>query len=246
MSESAIDPITSSEPAGPNAAGPSSVTPDTPSAAATTTDAHRSGDAANASSRDDFDQVRDRARMQRIGGWHAAAAFAALGLFGAANWWAVGSGTVLAQFAALGNAFVAGVVMSSLFHEWGHFAGARLSGAHSPVLSKPVKFYFMFNFDMKNNSTEQFVWMSLGGILTNWALAVAALILAPWETWGGALLVAVFVGQAVNVSFFEIPVVMRARETGNPDSALKQQLENEGLQRMPGLIVGALVFLALV
>ena len=194
----------------------------------------------------EFDRAKDFARMQRIGTWHAAAVLAALTLFGAGNIWAAQSGLVLAHVVAIANTLVVGRVVGSILHEWGHFAGARLSGAHSPVLSKPVKLFFMFNFDMENNSVEQFVWMSMGGIITNWVIAIAALLMLPLDTLSGAALAAVFIGIAVNVSYFEVPVVLRTRETGNPKNELQTQLDTQGLSQTPGIIVGALVWLALV
>lgn len=196
----------------------------------------------------DADQkARDKefARMRRIGAWHASAVLAALTLWGSADFWATGSGLLLAQAVALGNAIVAGVVISSILHEWGHFSGARLAGAISPVFAKPKRFYFMFQFDMEANSADQFIWMSLGGIIANWLFAIAVLILVPLQTLAGAMLAAVAIAQAVNVSVFEVPIVLRTRETQNPQSELDHQLNNAGLRRTPGLIVGALAFLAL-
>ena len=190
--------------------------------------------------------ARDLPRMRRIGGWHGTAVLAALTLFGAGNMWAAESGLYIANIIALGNAFVAATVMAGIFHEWGHFAGAKLSGAIAPVRAKPVRLYFMFNFDMQNNSVEQFLWMSMGGIAANWALVVAAAMLIPLDTYAGALLFAVLVAKAVNVSYFEVPIVMRTRETGNPQNELQTQLDTVGLKQTPGWIVGALVWLALI
>ncbi len=192
-----------------------------------------------------FDSKKDYSRMRRIGSWHATAVLVALTLYGAADWWANQSGMVLAHIVALGNAFVAGSVISSLVHEWGHLLGARLSGAKSPVAPKPIRFYFMFNFDMTNNSVKQFTWMSLGGIVANWVLVVVLLLLVPIDTWAGALLIATALGKAVNVAVFEVPIVLRTQESGEADEELQAQLKDPGLQRIPGLIVGALAWLAL-
>ena len=189
---------------------------------------------------------RDLARMRRIGGWHASAVLTALTLFGAGTLWAGQSDLMLAHLVALGNAYLAGTVMASIFHEWGHFAGAKLAGAIAPVRKKPARFYFMFEFDMERNSPRQFLWMSAGGIVANWLLAIAAAALIPLNTYAGAALFAVLVGKAVNVSYFEVPIFLRTQETGNPKNELQTQLDNQGLKQWPGLIVGALVWLALV
>ncbi len=190
-------------------------------------------------------RARDFARMRRIGFLHGGAVLAALTLWGTATAWAATSGLVIAHIVALGNALFAGIIASAIAHEWGHFAGARLAGAISPVMKKPARLYFMFEFDMQANTTDQFVWLSLGGILANWFLALALLALVPLNTLAGPLLVAVAVAQAVNVSVFEVPVVLRARETGDHQAALDHQLQTAGLQRLPGIIAGALAFFAL-
>lgn len=192
------------------------------------------------------EQAKDLARMRRIGGWHASAVLAALTLFGAGNLWAIESQLLLAHVVALGNAYLAATVMASIFHEWGHFAGAKLAGSIAPVRKKPARFYFMFEFDMENNSARQFLWMSAGGISANWALALLAALLVPLNTYAGALLFAALVGRAVNVSYFEVPIFLRTQETGNPKNELQHQLDTVGLRQWPGLIVGALVWLALV
>ena len=69
----------------------------------------------------------ERARIQQIGSYHFAMAMGALTLWGAAATWAQLTGWAVAHFAAIANALVAGFVLPSVVHEWGHFAGARLS-----------------------------------------------------------------------------------------------------------------------
>ena len=188
---------------------------------------------------------KDYARMRRIAGWHGSAVLAALTLWGFGNYWAMQSSLIIALIVSLGNAFVAATVIASIFHEWGHFAGAKLSGSIAPVRAKPARFYFMFNFDMQANDVKQFQWMSIGGIAANWLLVLLMLLLIPLNTWSGALLLATAIGRAVNVSVFEVPIVLRSRESGNPEKELQDQLDNAGLQQIPGLIVGALAWLAL-
>lgn len=186
---------------------------------------------------------KDIARMKRIGGWHATAVAAAIGLWGATSYWAVESGLLIAHLAALGIAFASATVMASILHEWGHFSGAKLSGARAPVLAKPARLYFMFNFDMERNTPEQFIAMSIGGISANWLLVLLLLLLVPLDSLAAAMLVAVAIAKAVNVSFFEVPIVMQVREGGDPQAVLDERLENYGLKQLPGYIVGALAFL---
>ena len=88
---------------------------------------------------------RDRERLKKNALRHGAALLAAITLWGAADYWASGSGLVLAESVSLLNAIFAGALIAYVLHEWGHFTGARLSGAVSPVMKEPVSF-FMFTF----------------------------------------------------------------------------------------------------
>ncbi|MEM6999361.1 MAG: hypothetical protein AAF529_01150 [Pseudomonadota bacterium] len=190
-------------------------------------------------------RTKNLTRLKRIGAWHATAISAALTLWGTANFWAVESSLLLAQAVALGNAIAAGTVIASILHEWGHYAGARLAGANAPVLAKPRRLYFMFDFDMQANSKDQFLSMSLGGIIANWAVVLVLLVLIPLTSLAAALLVAVTLAKAVNVSLFEVPIVMQVREGAEPETALNTRLKEYGLRQTPGWLAGLLAFLAL-
>ena len=191
------------------------------------------------------DSKRDLTYMKRIGGWHASAVVAALTLFGAAYTWAAFSGWMLAEIVSVAAAVVAAMVMSSIVHEWGHFAAARLSGAISPVLSKPRRLYFMFNFDMQSNSVKQAVWMSWGGLIGSWSLVVALFVLVPLNSLAAAALIATLTGRAVNATVFEFPIIQRTTKSGEFEKELKAQLDDPGLVRMPGLVVGLISLVAL-
>lgn len=192
-----------------------------------------------------FDREVDVARMKKIGTQHFVAVMAAITLWGAADAWAAASGWGLAWIVAMVNAVIAGVVITSTLHEWGHFAGARLSGAHAPVLEKPNNYFFMFNFDFERSDQRQFVWMSWGGILVPWLLVLATLAWVPIDNVSRAMLLAVFVSQAVAVSVFELPVVLRAQGGADPRAELGRQLKEGFLKkgRYYGYAVGALVWL---
>ena len=190
--------------------------------------------------------AKDRANMKKIGTWHAAAVVAALTLFGAAHTWAQVSDWLLAGLVSIAAAFVAAMVLASIGHEWGHFAGARLSGAVSPVLEKPYRLFFMFRFDMQQNSVSQALALSWGGILASWGLVVLMLLLVPMDSWASAVLVATLLGRAINASVFEVPVVIRTRRTGEFETELNAQLESPGIVKLPGLVVGAVALLLLV
>ena len=136
----------------------------------------------------------DKANMKKIGAFHFAMVMGALTLWGAAVAWAQTTGWVLAELAAVANAVIAGTVISSTLHEWGHFTGARLSSAPSPVLEEPRNHFFMFDFKMADADVRQFTWMSWGGILVPWVLVLGAAILVPLELTSGAALFATLVG----------------------------------------------------
>lgn len=208
------------------------------------TESSASETSTEASSSDVSSANKDFERAKRIGTWHATAVFASLTLWGSANAWATSSGLIIAYASVLAMAIASATVIASIVHEWGHFSGATLSGAIVPVEPKPIRFYFMFNFDMEQNTDKQFLAMSLGGILANWLLVVVLLILVPLNSIGAAMLVAVAVAKAINVSVFEMPIFKRVYDGGVPKEELQRQLQEQGLRQLPGYVVGALAFLA--
>ncbi len=184
------------------------------------------------------DTARDRARLKQMAFWHGTGVVAAFTLFGAAHSWAMLSGWSLAVVVSVAAAVVAGMALSSLFHEWGHFSGARLSGAVSPVLKKPHKLFFMFRFDMAANSVRQALWMSWGGLTGSWGLVLLVALLVPMDSWASAALLATVLGRAVNASTFEVPVILRTRRSGEFEQELNAQLNGPGIVQVPGLIAG--------
>jgi hypothetical protein len=180
--------------------------------------------------------------LKSVGALHGAAVIAALTLFGAAHTWAAVSGWMLAAATAAAAAVLAGVVISSIAHEWGHFSGTVLSGSRYKVARKPVNYFFMFSFDMAANSSRQAIWMSWGGLAGSWFVPAAVISLVPMDSWASAALAATVLGQAVNASVFEVPIILRTRASGEFEKELEGRLESPGVVRMPGLIVGLLAF----
>ena len=211
----------------------------------TTIDPNPSTDAAAAL---EAERSVDRARMKSIGRTHFLMVMGALTLWGAADAWAAVSDLGLARLVAVANAFIAAYVITGVLHEWGHFAGARLSGAASPVHEKPINHFFMFDFPFDRNDGRQFLWMSWGGIIAPWALVLLTLWLVPIDTAGRAMLLAVFFARAVSVSLFEVPVVMRAMGGGDPRTELGRQLGAGALKSSGnlGIAAGAVVWLVVV
>ena len=187
-------------------------------------------------------QAIDVARMKQLGATHLAMATGALTLWGAAVTWAQVTGWGLAHAAALANAVLAGAVIASTIHEWGHLAGARLLGAASPMFEAPKRHFFVFDFPLDQNDPRQFLAMSWGGILAPWLAVAAAALLVPLALPSGAVLLAALVWKATTATVFEVPVVRRVMNGEAPGAALGAEATGGGLAR--GQKLGAAAGLA--
>ena len=184
-------------------------------------------------------ESEEKKRLAKVRKEHAAFVLGSLTLWGASDYWAAESGLILALTLALINSIVAGTIVASILHEWGHFLGARLSGSEAPLLEKTFSFFF-FNFKDEGNTKSQFLKMSLGGPLANWSLVIAFFFLLPLETWSQVLFLATLLSTAVSVSIFEVPVMLRFRE-GEPSEIIQKRLEEAGSSpRNFGILAGAL------
>ena len=184
-------------------------------------------------------ESEEKKRLAKVGKEHAAFVLGSLTLWGASDYWAAESELILALTLALINSVVAGTIIASILHEWGHFLGAKLSGSNAPLLEKTFSFFF-FNFKDEGNTKGQFLKMSLGGPIANWSLVVAFFFLLPLETWSQVLFLATLLSIAVSVSIFEVPVMLRIRE-GEPSVIIQKRLEEAGSSpRNIGILAGAL------
>ena len=184
-------------------------------------------------------ESEEKKRLAKVGKEHAAFVLGSLTLWGASDFWAAESELILALTLALINSIVAGTIVASILHEWGHFLGAKLSGSNAPLLEKTFSFFF-FNFKDEGNTKGQFLKMSLGGPIANWSLVVAFFFLLPLETWSQVLFLATLLSIAVSVSIFEVPVLLRIRE-GEPSVIIQKRLEEAGSSpRNIGILAGAL------
>lgn len=183
-------------------------------------------------------RTANTANRAKIGRIHAVTVVATLILFGAAHTWAAASGWQLAAITSVIAAFMAGIVLASLAHEWGHFSGAMLSQSRVTVAEAPVNYFFMFNFDIAANDTRQALWMSWGGLAGSWGLVAALAFLVPQDSWASAVLVATAFGSAVNASLFEVPVALRAQDSHDLGGELAAQLKSPGIVQLPGLFAG--------
>ena len=194
----------------------------------------------------ELDRAADNANLKSVGKIHFVAALAALTLWGAADAWAASSGWALAWAVAVANAIVAGMALTGIGHEWGHYLGARLAGSYAPARPEPVSYFFMFDFSFDHNDKRQFVWMSLGGILAPWALVLLTLALVPIDNVSRAALLATFVARAIGVTWFEGPVTLRSQQGGDPRQELGNALPTLATGRYAGTAAGVLLWLLLV
>lgn len=189
-------------------------------------------------------QQRDRARLKTVAFQHGAAATGIVLLWGSGQAWSEANDGLLIALIAVASGFFGGLALAFLSHEWGHFTGARLSGAVSPVL-KERKSFFMFNFKTTVNSRAQFLAMSLGGPIANWLLVALVLLALPAGSLAHTGLLATVTGVAVNVCVFEFPVISRVSYGADPAETVAQRLKetaDNGLGQNVGLMVGIVVF----
>lgn len=172
-------------------------------------------------------------------------ALAALSLYAAADAWAATTGLAFAGGLAVVNGVVVGVVLGTLAHEWGHFAGARGAGGIAPTRSFGSLFP-IFDLDMQRSDPFAFRVMSVSGNVAHWSLVVLVALLLPADTAGRAALLAATFGFAVSASVTELPIIYRAYTGSSPVESFKG-LTAKTLQRDQriGIAAGALLFLLL-
>lgn len=144
-----------------------------------------------------------------------AIAIVGLSLFAAADVWYVTTGLGLATLLTVLNGVVVGVVLGTLAHEWGHFAGARLAGGIAPTRAYG-SFFPIFDFDMVKSDPASFRAMSVGGNLAHWGFFLFLLVGLPLDTPGRAALVAAAFGVAVAASTTEVPIMRKAFAGASP------------------------------
>jgi len=170
---------------------------------------------------------------------------AALSLFAAADAWHQLTGATVSAALSVVDGLLVGFLATGLLHEWGHYAGAKLSGGHAP-LRPATAFLPLFDFDYAHNTQDQFRAMSIGGNAAHW-VAIAVLILGlPLSTLGQAALASSALGFGVFASSIEFPVIWHAYHGSNGIEALAK-IPKDFLRRNGsyGLAAAAVAFLAL-
>ena len=123
-----------------------------------------------------------------------ATALASISIWAAADTWYLISGIGLALAVSMANAIFAGYVLGALFHEWGHYLGARVSRAQTTRIQPTGFSFFRFNFDFKANDQRQFHSMSFGGWIMHWALLLLLVLTLPFDSLGQVTLVGAVLG----------------------------------------------------
>jgi len=158
--------------------------------------------------------LQNTKNLQVQGAYHGTAFVAAAVLWGAADSWSIASDLAVADFFLLLSSVVFGIALSHIAHEWNHFLGAVRTGSKYTVKDKPA--FLFFDFDYVNNTREQFLAMSTGGLLGNSILVLLVFILIPLDSAGRTLLLATTVAMTVYVAVVEYAVIQRTRAGEEP------------------------------
>lgn len=155
-----------------------------------------------------------RARLARLALFQWGIVLVSLCLFAAADSWQATSGLGMATVLGIATAAVAGVVMTTVIHEWFHLLGGRLWNGSFDIPHKMGLFVYDWHFD--RNSVSQFYAMSIAGTVGG---ALSLYILwqgVPVDTWARAMLRAAAVGAFVYASIIEWPVLWRTHQSREP------------------------------
>ena len=151
-----------------------------------------------------------------------AIALAALSLWAAADTWYLVSGLGLALAISVLDAIFVGYILGALFHEWGHYTGAKLSGASAPRVKPKGTSLFRFNFDMAANTQRQFHWMSFGGWVFHWGLLAILVLAMPFDSIGRIALVSSVFGFILYATFIETGILRQTLGGSDPAETLGQ------------------------
>jgi hypothetical protein len=151
---------------------------------------------------------------------HLLVALVLLGLFVAADTWHALSALPIAAVLSVTAGLVAGAIVTTLVHEWLHFAGASAANGHCHRVRRLN--LFAFEWDFKRNSRGQFLAMSYAGSLGS-LVAIALLTVAfGTDTPGRVALLAAAFGSLGFAGAIEWPVLARVHTGGEPLAELSK------------------------
>lgn len=151
-----------------------------------------------------------------------ATALASISIWAAADTWYLISGIGLALAVSMANAIFAGYVLGALFHEWGHYLGARVSRAQTTRIQPTGFSFFRFNFDFKANDQRQFHSMSFGGWIMHWALLLLLVLALPFDSLGQVTLVSAVLGFILFATVIETGILRQTLTGTDPLKMLKK------------------------
>ncbi|MFT5211054.1 MAG: hypothetical protein ACI9CE_002785 [Flavobacterium sp.] len=188
----------------------------------------------------------DSQRFKQVSKYHGLRVAMYFAAFAACDAWFEITTLPIAALLSVVIGLITGNYLSGIFHEWGHFIGARVSKSRSPMVRTPQD-EFIFGFDMVKNSNSKFLSMSLGGPLGNFALVAMIFLLIPLDNIGRAALFAMVAGKLIAVLVFEGPIILRVFQGGNPQEELDRQLGNGSQDKgaVSGYIVTAVLWFVL-
>lgn len=156
---------------------------------------------------------QSRSRLTRLARNHGLVFLLAIFSFAAADTWSMHSGLLIAELLCVVTAVVAGIVITTLVHEWFHYLGARFAKAVIRIPKRQGLFVYRWDFD--SNSTDQFLIMSIAGSVGG-ALAVILLwSVVPADTLARAVLLSAAVASFIYSALIEWPVIKRVRLSGD-------------------------------
>ena len=152
----------------------------------------------------------------------ATIALAAISLWAAADTWYLVSGLGFALAVSVLDAIFVGYILGALFHEWGHYTGAKFSGASAPRVNPKGTSLFRFNFDMATNTQRQFHWMSFGGWVFHWSLLLILVAVLPLDSIGRIALFSSVFGFILYATFIETGILRQTLGGSDPAETLGQ------------------------
>ena len=175
-----------------------------------------------------------------------AVVFGALSLWAAADTWYQVTGLWLAQIVAVGDGILVGVLLAALFHEWGHYAGAKSAGAVAPRVNPSGLTLFRYNFDFSANDSRHFHWMTYGGHVGHWGIFLLLMVMLPLDALGRIALVSGAFGFVAFATFIEYNVVKDTWAGADPLTRLKAITSKDFQQAtVIGAIAGLFLLAAL-
>ena len=139
-------------------------------------------------------------------------------------------------YVAASLAFLIGLALSHILHEWGHYLGAVLSGARLTVRQKISPLFFDFAFPV--NTPRQFLWMSIGGLSGNLLLLLLMSLCLDSPGLVLTTMMAAVLGQLVFVVILELPVSLRVVAGQEPLAALTEHFSQGAPLFLRALLAG--------